>query len=274
MSGRAGDVVGHGGVRDAAAPRDAVRGTRLDDRIVLVTGASSGIGRATALAVGRAGAAVVVSARRGPEIERVASEIVAAGGSASAVVADVTSFEQMERLVATVLERHGRLDGAFNNAGKIAGIGSLHEADPAGFRAAFDLNAGGVFNTLRTQLPAMYRGGRGSIVVNAALSGVRGRTPIGLYSAAKAAAIHLALVAAQEAGEHGVRVNAIAPGYVGSDAWLAMLGPQREALAARVPQKRIGTPDEVADVVTWLLGDASSYVNGVVMPVDGGLALS
>lgn len=259
---------------NAPLPAAPVRGARLDDRVVLITGASSGIGRATALAVGRAGATVVVSSRRGPEIERVASEIVAAGGQASAVVADVTSFEQMERLVASVLDRHGRLDGAFNNAGKIAGIGGLHEVDPAGFRAAFDLNAGGVFNTLRTQLPAMYRGARGSIVVNAALSGVRGRTPIGLYSAAKSAAIHLALVAAQEAGEHGVRVNAIAPGYVGSDAWLAMLGPQREALAARVPQRRIGTPDEVADVVTWLLGDASSYVTGTVLPIDGGLALT
>jgi NAD(P)-dependent dehydrogenase (short-subunit alcohol dehydrogenase family) len=248
--------------------------SRLDGRVVLVTGASSGIGRATALALGRAGATVVVSSRRGPEIEAVAREIVAAGGIASAAVADVTSFEQMERLVATVLDRHGQLDGAFNNAGKIAGIGALHEADPAGFRAAFDLNAGGVFNTLRTQLPAMYRAGRGSIVVNAALSGLRGRTPIGLYSAAKAAAIHLALVAAQEAGPHGVRVNAIAPGYVGSDAWLAMLGPQRAVLAERVPQHRIGEPGEVADVVTWLLGDASSYVNGTVIPIDGGLRLN
>jgi NAD(P)-dependent dehydrogenase (short-subunit alcohol dehydrogenase family) len=247
---------------------------RLDGRVVLVTGGSSGIGRATALALGRAGAIVVVSSRRLAECERVAAEIAAAGGTASAAAADVTQFDAMERLVADVLALHGRLDGAFNNAGRILGVGALHETDPAGFRAAFDLNAGGVFNALRTQLPPMIRAGRGAIVVNTALSGLRPRATIGLYSAAKAAAVQLACVAAQEAAPHGVRVNAIAPGYVGSEAWFAKLGPQAPALAAGVPQRRIGRPDEVADAVVWLLSDRASYVNGAVLPIDGGLALA
>jgi NAD(P)-dependent dehydrogenase (short-subunit alcohol dehydrogenase family) len=246
----------------------------LDERVVLVTGASSGIGRTAALALGRAGATVVVSARRAAECERLAAEIVDAGGRAGATAADVTDFAQMERLVAAVLERHGRLDGAFNNAGRILGHGALHEVDPAGFREAFDLNAGGVFNTLRTQLPAMYRAGRGSIVVNTALSALRGRATIGLYSAAKAAAVQLALVAAQEAGPRGVRVNVIAPGYVATDAWLAKLGAQAPALAQGVPQRRIGRPEEVAAAVVWLLGDGASYVNGAVLPIDGGLVLA
>ncbi|MFO0449560.1 MAG: SDR family NAD(P)-dependent oxidoreductase [Pseudomonadota bacterium] len=246
----------------------------LAGRVALVTGASSGIGRATARRLARAGAVVVVAARRAELCAQVVAEIEAAGGRASAHPADVTDYAQMEGLVAHVLERYGRLDCAFNNAGKIVGAGALHEADPAGFRAAFDLNAGGVFNTLRTQLPAMIRAGRGAIVVNAALSGLRGRPNLGLYSAAKAAALALAQVAAQEAGPHGVRVNAIAPGYVRSEAWNAILGPRADALAQGVPQRRIGSPEEVAETVLWLLGDGASYVNGAVIPIDGGLRLA
>jgi NAD(P)-dependent dehydrogenase (short-subunit alcohol dehydrogenase family) len=249
-------------------------GASLAGRVILVTGGSSGIGRATALAIAAAGATVVVSARRADECQRAAAEIAAAGGRADAQAADVTDYAQMTALVDGVLARHGRLDGAFNNAGRILGYGELHEAAPDGFRAAFELNAGGVFNTLRTQLPALYRAGAGSIVVNTALSGLRGRASIGIYSAAKAAAVQLALVAAQEAGPRGVRVNVIAPGYVGSDAWYAKLGPQAPELARGVPLRRIGRPEEVASAVVWLLGDGAGYVNGAVLPIDGGLRLS
>jgi NAD(P)-dependent dehydrogenase (short-subunit alcohol dehydrogenase family) len=265
-SASASGAAGPGAERDAAAS--------LAGRVILVTGGSSGIGRAATLAIGRAGATVVVSARRAEECERAAAEIVAAGGRAEARAADVTDYAQMQQLVDGVLARHGRLDGAFNNAGRILGYGELHEAPVDGFRAAFDLNAGGVFNTLRTQLPALYRTGAGSIVVNTALSGLRGRASLGLYSAAKAAALQLALVAAQEAGPRGVRVNVLAPGYVGSDAWYAKLGAQAAGLARGVPLRRIGRPEEVASAVVWLLGEGASYVNGAVLPIDGGLRLT
>ena len=126
-------------------------------------------------------------------------------------------------------------------------------------------------NALRAQIPLIARSGGGSIVINSATSGVRGKATIGLYSAAKAAAITMAQVAAQEAGPQGVRVNVVAPGYIGTDAWMAKLGAQKEALGKTVPLQRIGTGEEVAATVAWLLSDDASYVTGAVIPVDGGM---
>ena len=139
------------------------------------------------------------------------------------------------------------------------------------FAATVALNMGGVFNALSAVVPALKRAGGGALVINAAVSGLRGAAGIGAYSAAKAGAIMLAKVAAQEAGPFGVRINVIAPGFIGTDAWMAKLGPQQEALARGVPLRRIGRGDEIAATIAWLMSDASSYVNGAVIPIDGGM---
>jgi NAD(P)-dependent dehydrogenase (short-subunit alcohol dehydrogenase family) len=251
----------------------ASTGHGLAGRSVLVIGGSSGIGRATATRLAALGMRVMVASRRLDACEAVAAELWAAGGTAEAAACDMTRLEDVRAVVAETAVRFGGVDAAFVNAGKILGAGPLHEADPVAVRAAFDLNALGVFHALRELLAHMLPRGRGAIVVNSALGGLRGRPMLGAYAAAKAAAVMLAEVAAQEAGPRGVRVNAIAPGYVGTDAWHAKLGSDAPRLAATVPVQRIGAPEEVADVVAWLLSDAAAYVNGAVIPVDGGLRL-
>lgn len=240
-------------------------------KVCLIVGASRGIGRDTARLMAARGAQVALASRELAACQQVAREIAEQGGEAEAYQVDSTSADSSAGLVAAVDSRFGRLDMAFNNAGKILGFGMLQDADPAGFDAAMQLNAGGVFHALRAQIPLMVNSGGGSIVINSAASGIRGIATIGLYSAAKSAAIMLAQVAAQEAGPQGVRVNAIAPGYIGTDAWVAKLGDQRDALAQRVPLRRIGDGEEVARTVAWPLSDEASYVNGAVIPVDGGL---
>lgn len=229
------------------------------------------MGRDTAAMLASRGAHVIVSSRDIEACQASADFIRGSGGEATALAVDVTSAESVDALHATIGERFGRLDMAFNNAGKILGFGAIEASDPSGFEDAFRLNAGGVYHALRAQIPLMKAAGGGAIVVNAALSGVRGVPGIGVYSAAKSAAIMLARVAAVEAGPSGVRVNAIAPGYVGTEAWMSKLGDQADTLSQKVPLRRIGQGTEVAEAVTWLLSDQASYVNGVVLPIDGGL---
>lgn len=244
----------------------------FDGKVCLITGASRGIGRETAELLAQRGATVVVSSRDGEACTEVAKRIEERGGRAVARGADVTSPDDCFDLVEFVQSRFGRLDGAFNNAGQILGAGPLQEITLQDFEAAMRVNAGGVFNTLRAQLPVMTEAGRGAIVINSALSGVRAAPAIGAYSAAKAAAITLGRVAAKEAGAHGVRVNVIAPGYIGTDAWMSMLGDQVETLSLNVPLARIAKPLEVAETVSWLLSDAAGYVNGAIIPIDGGMS--
>jgi len=245
----------------------------LEGKICVVTGASTGMGRDTARLLAERGGTVILSSRRQDVCTALADEIRDGGGRAAAFAADVTDAEQCMALAAFIERDYGRLDCAFNNAGKILGFGLLHEAEPAGFAEAMAVNAGGAFHTLRSQIPLMIKGGGGSIVINSARSGIKGIPTIGLYSAAKAAAIMLAQVAAAEGGPHGIRVNAIAPGYVGTEAWMAKLGDQAETLAATVPLKRLGTGRDVAATVAFLLSDEATYLTGMVVPIDGGMGV-
>ena len=241
-------------------------------QVALVVGGSSGMGRDTAVLLGRRGATVIVAARRQQACEETAEMVRAAGGRAVSVVADATDAEQCQAVVDFIEKDHDSLDAAFNNAGKILAIGTLADADPAAFVDTMMANAGSAFHGLRAQIPLMARSGGGAIVINAATSGLRGQPPIGVYSAAKAAAINLARVAAKEAGPAGIRVNVVAPGYVATDAWMTKLGDQADALAATVPLRRIGAGADVAETVAWLLSDAAGYINGTVVTVDGGLS--
>jgi NAD(P)-dependent dehydrogenase (short-subunit alcohol dehydrogenase family) len=245
----------------------------LKGRRCLIVGATTGIGRATADLLARRGTRLLLSARDSARCAE-AVEALAPLAEVHGCPGDMSSAADMACVVAEAERRLGGLDLAFINAGKILGAGMLQEVDLDGARAAFELNALGVLNVLRAVLPRMTAAQCGAIVINSALSALRPRPLLGAYAAAKAAAITLAEAAALEAGPHGVRVNVVAPGYIGSAAWLAKLGEQADSLAQAVPLRRIGTPAEVAQVVAWLLSDASSYVNGAVLPVDGGLRLA
>jgi len=236
-------------------------------RVAVVIGGSRGIGRDVAMQLGENGYIVAVGSRNLAACEAVAATI---GGDSAAFVVDAADHASVSTMIGQVESRYGRIDAAFANAGKILGVGALDSISPADFAAAVALNMGGAFNAISAVVPALKRAGGGSLVINSARSGLRGVAGIGAYSAAKAGAIMLAQVAAAEAGAAGVRVNVVAPGYIATDAWMAKLGDQHDALAATVPLGTIGTSRDVADVVCWLMSDRSAYVTGAVVPVDGG----
>ena len=249
---------------------------RMRGKICLVTGGGSGIGRAAALKMaGEGAAAVLIAGRREAEIEATAAACQALGARALAVRTDVAEEDQVERLVATAVGRYGGLDVAFNNAGFQERRAPLEGQSNAVYDEVFDTNVRSVFLCLRHQLPVMFARGVGRIVVNASVSGVRNPNPgLSLYSASKAAVISLVRSAAMEAAPRGVRINAIAPGRVVTDMMLRSGVGDMASVAAGLPLKRMGRPEEVAEAVVWLLSDASAYVVGHVLAADGGFLAS
>jgi NAD(P)-dependent dehydrogenase (short-subunit alcohol dehydrogenase family) len=249
---------------------------RMKGKVCLVTGGGSGIGRATALKMAEEGAAaVLIAGRREAEIESAAAKCRALGAQSLAIRADVTRENDVERLVGTAVERYGGLDVAFNNAGFQERRAPLEEQGDAVYDDVFDANVRSIFLCLRHQLPVMFARGQGRIVVNASVSGLRNPNPgLSLYSASKAAAISLMRSAAMEAAPRGVRINAIAPGRVVTDMMLRSGVGDMSSVAAGLPLRRMGAPEEVGEAVVWLLSDAASYVVGHVLAADGGFLAS
>jgi len=262
-----------------ALPIDAVPAApagRMNGKVCLVTGGGRGIGRAAAFRMAEEGAAaVLIAGRREGEIESAAAECRARGAQALAIRTDVTCEDEVERLVGTALDRHGRLDAVFNNAGVQERRAPLEAQEKAVYDEVFDGNVRSVFYCLRHQLPAMFARGQGRIVVNASVSGVRNpNVGLSLYSASKAAVISLVRSAAMEAAPRGVSINAVAPGRVVTDMMLRSGVGDMASVAAGLPLKRMGKPEEVAEAVVWLLSDAASYVVGHVLATDGGFLAS
>jgi NAD(P)-dependent dehydrogenase (short-subunit alcohol dehydrogenase family) len=260
----------------SAAVEPLTAGRRMRGKVCLVTGGGSGIGRATALKLAQEGAlAVILAGRREAELEATVAQCRAAGVEALAVKTDVTREDEVESLVRTAIKRYGRLDAAFNNAGFQERRAPLEQQEGAVYDDVFDTNVRSVFFCLRAQLRAMYARGEGRIAVNASVSGVRNpNAGLALYSASKAAVISLVRSAAMEAAPRGVRINAIAPGRVVTDMMLRSGVGDMASVAAGLPLKRMGQPEEVAEAVTWLLSDASAYVVGHVLAADGGFLAS
>jgi len=245
-------------------------------KVCLVTGGGSGIGRAAALKMAEEGAAaVLIAGRREAGIESAAAECRTLGAPSLAVRTDVTCEDDVERLVATAVKCYGRLDLAFNNAGFQERRAPLEQQGNVVYDEVFDANVRSVFLCLRHQLPVMFAQGQGRIVINASVSGVRNPNPgLSLYSASKAAAISLMRSAAMEAAPRGVAINAIAPGRVITDMMLRSGIADLSSVAAGLPLRRMGKPEEVAEAVVWLLSDAASYVVGHVLAADGGFLAS
>ena len=251
-------------------------GQRMRDKVCLVTGGGSGIGRATALRMASEGAAaIIVAGRRQAEIEATAAACREIGTDAIALKTDITREDDVARLVGTAVKRCGRLDVAFNNAGFQERRAPLEEQGMEIYDSVFDTNVRALFLCLRHQLPVMLAKGRGSIVVNASVSGMRNPNPgFSLYSASKAAAISLTRSAAMENAPRGIRINAIAPGRVVTDMMLRSGVGDIATVSAGLPLRRMGSPEEVAEAVVWLSSDASSYVVGHVLAADGGFLAS
>ena len=247
----------------------------FDGKVALVTGAGSGIGRASALAFARSGARVVladVNAAGGEETVRMIEETE---GEARFVGADVSDEPQVERLVAACLETFGRLDFAHNNAGIGAPPAALHETSLSNFERVLGINVIGVWLCLKHEARVMLRQGGGSIVNRASLAGLIGFPMHVAYTTSKHAVIGITRTAALEYARAGIRVNAVCPAFVQTpmvENLVAAGGPgmSLERLASMQPMGRIGTPDEVAEAVVWLCSDAASFITGIPLPIDGG----
>jgi NAD(P)-dependent dehydrogenase (short-subunit alcohol dehydrogenase family) len=243
--------------------------TLLAGKVAIVTGASRGIGAATARAFADAGAAVVLAARSQPEIGALAAAITDAGGEAVAVATDVTDPAAAQRMVQRALDAYGRLDVAFNNAGEGHMPTALGELALEDFDRALATNATGIFVSMKYEIAAMLAGGGGAIVNMSSTAGLRGVHGMAGYVAGKHAILGLTKVAALDYAANNVRVNAIAPGPIDSHRLSQLTDQQRAAIAGRVPLGRPGQPDEIAATVTWLCSAEASFISGTTITIDG-----
>ena len=249
-----------------AAPAPAA----FHGKVVLVSG-TSGIGRATALAFARRGAAVAVAGRNAERGREVAALCSACGTEAHFLAADVALPEAVRGMVAATLRRFGRLDVAFNNAACQEPRAPLAEQPDAACDIVLDTNVKALFHAMKAEIAAMLAEGGGVIVNNASVSGMRNANPgIALYAASKAAVISLTRSAAMEYAARGIRINAVAPGRITTPMMLASRIADMAAVAASLPLGRMGRPEEVAEAVVWLASDEASFVVGHVLAVDGG----
>lgn len=245
-------------------------------KTVLVTGGASGIGRGVALAFGRAGAQVVVSDIAVPGGEETAAQIIAAGGQAIFVRADVAVAADVEALVAKTVATYGRLDCAFNNAGIEEENQRLADSDDAVFDRMMAINVKGVWLCMKHEIRQMLAQGGGTIVNTASVAGLVGAPKHAIYAASKHAVVGLTKSAAIEYGRKGIRVNAVCPGVIRTPMLERAL--QREAgweesLTRLHPIGRIGEVDEVVNAVLWLCSGASSFVTGHSLAVDGAMTV-
>jgi NAD(P)-dependent dehydrogenase (short-subunit alcohol dehydrogenase family) len=253
---------------------------RLNNKVAVITGATSGIGFRTAEVFIEQGAKVVIAGRRAPEGQALASRL---GANCSFRQADVTDEAQMSALIGHAVEKFGRIDCLFNNAGGPAQTGGIEGLDVDRFDAAMATLVRSVMLGMKHAAPHMKKQGSGSIINNGSIAGrLAGYSSSVVYGAAKAAVIHLTKCVAMELGESGVRVNSISPGAIATGIFGKALGLSveaaeqtpalmREAFKAAQPIPRAGLPDDIAHAAVFLASDESSFVNGNDLVVDGGV---
>ena len=247
---------------------DSLRG-----RSGIVTGAGSGLGRATALQFGAIGARVIVADVNVEAGEAVVAEIVDAGGSARFVATDVTDPAACEALIAACVDAFGTLDFAVNNAGTTGTPGSIVDYPLDAWRATMAVNLDGVFFAMRAELPSMVEAGRGAIVNVASGAGLVGFAGLPAYVASKHGVVGLTKSAALECAARGVRINCVCPGSVRTPMLEGFMGGDERmerAMTAGVPMGRLGAPAEIAEAIVWLCSDAASYMVGHALVCDGG----
>lgn len=250
---------------------------RLTGKVAIVTGASSGIGRATAKLFAQEGAKVVVAARRQAELDSLVAEIVAEGGTAVALAGDVQSEAYSQALVDLAVSKFGRLDVAFNNAGTLGEMGPSTGVSAQGFTDALNINLTSAFLGAKHQIPAMLKTGAGSIIFTSTFVGHTFSFPgVAAYAASKSGLIGLTQALAAEFGPQGVRVNAVLPGAVDTEMYRGMndTAESQAFVTGLHALKRAARPEELARSVLYLASDDSSFVTGTASLVDGGASIT
>ena len=245
---------------------------KLKDKIALVTGGNSGIGLATAKEYAQQGATVIITGRNQEALDQAVSEI---GGDSYSVQGDVSNLADLDRLYSVIQDKHGKIDILFANAG-IAEVAPIEAVSEGFFDRHFDINVKGLFFTVQKALPLLSDGG--SIILNASIVGTKGFGNFSVYSASKAAVRSLARTWATDLAPRGIRVNAISPGPIETPLY-GKLGLAEEqvqqmgaAMVSQVPLARFGRASEIAGAALFLASSDSSYITGVELPVDGGIA--
>jgi NAD(P)-dependent dehydrogenase (short-subunit alcohol dehydrogenase family) len=245
----------------------------FQNKVAIVTGGTSGIGRAAAVAYAREGAKVVVAGRRAAEGEETVQLVRAEGGQGIFVATDVSKAVQVKELVERTMQKFGRLDFAFNNAAIEQESTPLLEQDEETYDRVMDINVKGLWLSMKYEIAAMLKTGGRSIVNTSSAAGVVGMPGLEIYVASKHAVIGLTISAALEFGKQGIRVNAILPGGVETDMYERFVSGKpelRAQMTAMHPIGRIGKPEEIAEAAIWLSSSKSSFVTGHSLMVDGG----
>jgi 3alpha(or 20beta)-hydroxysteroid dehydrogenase len=265
-----------GGLVRRDSERKSMR--RFEDKVVIITGAAGGIGLEACRRFASEGAKIVAVDLHGSDLAAAVDIAVAAGGEAISTEADVRVEADVAAYVATAVEAYGRVDVLFNNAGIEGPVSSTLEYDAADFDRVIDVNVKGVWLGIKHVVPAMLKNGKGAIVNTASVAGLAGTPGVVAYGASKHAVVGLTKTAAREFAALGIRTNAVAPSPVNTRMWDALVdgyggdNPEefRKEAEVRNPMGRYGEPDEVVGLVTFLASDDASYVNGAIVPVDGG----
>jgi NAD(P)-dependent dehydrogenase (short-subunit alcohol dehydrogenase family) len=245
----------------------------LSGKVAIVTGGTSGIGRATAIAYAQQGAKVVVTGRRTVEGEETVKIIKNAGGDSFLMQADVTQESDVKAMIDKTIEVFGRLDIAFNNAGAYGENASLSDQPNTEYDRIMDVNVKGVWLSMKYQIAQMIKQGSGAIVNSASILGVVAMPTVPLYTASKYAVVGLTKAAALQYAKSGIRINAVGPGAIATDMFETATGGQDDAkayMAGLHPMGRVGQPAEVANAVLWLSSDSASFITGEILMVDGG----
>jgi NAD(P)-dependent dehydrogenase (short-subunit alcohol dehydrogenase family) len=244
----------------------------MSNQVVLITGALTGIGRATSIAFAKARANIVISGRHADEGQKLAAELRSLGAEVEFVRADVRRESDVQKLVDHTISRFGRLDAAVNNAGTQGKPGPLTDQTAESYAATFDTNVLGTLLSIKHELRAMLPQGHGSIINVSSTYGRSGAPGAALYVGSKHAVEGFTKAAALEFAETGIRINVVAPGPIETGMLNRFTGtPENKAdLISRVPMKRIGQPEEVAEAILFLASDKASYITGASLATDGG----